>query len=277
MAEAGGFSAAARATGRPQATLSRRIAGLETALGMDLFERSARGVALTEAGRRVYAHASLMREQAEAARSAVAEIGGSVSGALHVTAPVILGQVLVAAVAADFLRDHPLVGMRLEWTGRSVDPGDEDVDVAIMIGMAANPNLVRTRLGMVQSGLYAPPGYRDGLPDDPAGLDGATVVGIGGRLPHAQFALTRGAEVATVRLNRRMASNDVSPVVAAAEACGCLAFLPAFSVPAGWRRVLPDWTMPDYEVNAFRTASRGALPKVRLFLDALKAGFERFG
>ncbi len=277
VAEAGGFSAAARATGRPQATLSRRIAALEAALGMDLFERSGRRIALTEAGRRVYEHAVLMREQAQAARGAVAEIGGSVTGALNVTAPVVLGQSFVVGVAAEFLRDHPQVGLRVEWTTRRVDPAEEDVDVAIMLGMAANHDLVRLRLGTVRSGLYAPPEYGPELPDDPGALRGVPVVGLGGRLPDRELSLSRGPETMTVSLHSRLASNDVAPVIAAAKACGCLAILPDFCVPEGWRRVLPDWSTPDYEVNAFRTASRGALPKVRLFLDALKAGFEGFG
>lgn len=276
VAEAGGFSAAARATGRPQATISRRIAALEAALGMSLFERSGRGIALTEAGRRVYEHAALMREQARAVQGAVAELGGSVTGALSVTAPVILGQAFVSKVASAFLADHPQVAMRLEWTTRRIDPTEEDVDIAIMLGMAANRDLVRLRLGSVRSGLFAPPNFAAALPDRPAALDGVSVMGLGGRLPNAEVALSRDGETVVVTLDRRLASNDIAPVIAAAGACRSLAILPAFCVPDGWRPVLSDWSMPPYEVNAFRTASRGALPKVRLFLDALKAGFAGF-
>lgn len=277
VVEAGGFSAAARATGRAQATLSRRIAGLEATLGMDLLDRSGGKVVLTEAGRRVYEHAALMRAQALAAFGAVAEIGGSVSGALMVTAPVILGQSFVAEVAAAFLRDHPQVALRLEWTTRRIDPATEDVDIAIMLGMATNSDLVRMRLGTVSSGLFAPPGWDMALPDHPDGLEGMTVMGLGGHLPEAEAVFLRKDETRRVLLRHQLVSNDVVPVLAAAEASRRLATLPTFCIPEGWSRVLPEWSMGAYEVNAFRTASRGALPKVRLFLDALKAGFAHFG
>ena len=76
VVEAKGFSAAARRSGTPQATVSRRIAALERAMGLDLIDRTTRRMTLTEAGRRVYAHARLIRDQADAAQAAVTEISG---------------------------------------------------------------------------------------------------------------------------------------------------------------------------------------------------------
>ena len=98
-------------------------------------------------------------------------------------------------------------------------------------------------------------------------------VGLGGSLNGRDAVFVRGEQVETVRVPWRLIANDVQPVIAAAEACGCIALLPDFCGPAGWTEVLPGWSTPDYQINAFRTASRGALPKVRLFLDALKDGF----
>lgn len=51
VARHGGFGKAARATGRPKATLSRRVTDLEANLGMRLVERGARMLKLTEEGR----------------------------------------------------------------------------------------------------------------------------------------------------------------------------------------------------------------------------------
>jgi DNA-binding transcriptional LysR family regulator len=53
----GGFTAAARATGRPQGTVSRRIAKLEKHFGVRLLDRTTRCVALTEAGKHIYERA----------------------------------------------------------------------------------------------------------------------------------------------------------------------------------------------------------------------------
>lgn len=54
-AEAGSFSAAARALGRSQSTVSTTIANLEVDLGVALFDRRSRKPALTEAGRALLA------------------------------------------------------------------------------------------------------------------------------------------------------------------------------------------------------------------------------
>jgi len=51
VARHGGFGKAARATGRPKATLSRRVGELESSLDLRLFERGARNLKLTEEGR----------------------------------------------------------------------------------------------------------------------------------------------------------------------------------------------------------------------------------
>ena len=74
VADAGGFSAAAKVTKIPQATVSRRIALLEERLETRLFNRTTRLVVMTKAGQRVYEHAKLMLEQGEAASAALSEM-----------------------------------------------------------------------------------------------------------------------------------------------------------------------------------------------------------
>lgn len=61
----GSFSAAARAAGTTQATISRRIRALEEQLGVDLFDRSHHGSALTESGRRLAEAAAAMSDACE--------------------------------------------------------------------------------------------------------------------------------------------------------------------------------------------------------------------
>jgi DNA-binding transcriptional LysR family regulator len=274
---AGGFSAAARATGRPQATVSRRIAELERALGTQLLDRTTRRIALTEAGRRVLDHALALRPIAEAARSELAEMTGAVSGDLVVTAPVILGQAVVGPILARFAADHPALFLQVEWTTRAVDPMADGVDVAIQLGLSAPPEAVRVRLGSTAGRLYAPPGYAGLLPSAPEDLAGLPLATLRRSLRDRSVSLVRGAERQQVEMALRLAANDVRPVVELAQACGCLALLPDFAAPPGWTNVLPDWTGAPAEVNAVRTRSRGSLPKVRALIDALRDGFRERG
>ena len=68
VARHGGFGKAARAAGRPKATLSRRVTELEAALQIRLFERSTRNLKLTDEGRALYERtAALLTELDETA------------------------------------------------------------------------------------------------------------------------------------------------------------------------------------------------------------------
>ncbi|HMV69607.1 MAG TPA: LysR family transcriptional regulator, partial [Myxococcota bacterium] len=63
-AELGSFSAAAQALGLAQPTVGRQVAALEQELGVTLFERAGRGVALTAAGLDLAEHVRAMRDAA---------------------------------------------------------------------------------------------------------------------------------------------------------------------------------------------------------------------
>src|SRR3546814_5918976 len=70
----GGFAPAARATGLQKSKLSRRIAALESRLGVRLLNRSSRRFSVTEVGQEFYRHCVAMLVEAEAAEQAIAEL-----------------------------------------------------------------------------------------------------------------------------------------------------------------------------------------------------------
>ena len=273
VVEAKGFSAAARRSGTPQATVSRRIAALERAMGLDLLDRTTRRMTLTEAGRRVYAHARLIRDQAEAAQAAVTEISGDAVGDLRITAPVILGQTVLSRLISRFLAQHPRINLHAEWTGRGIDPSQDNVDVAIQLGAAGNDSLVAIRLGETRTRLYAPPNYSGAVPEHPSDLAALRIAGLGPRLDVPTVVFVQGETAVSVDIPRRLMSNDVTPVIETAQTCDCFAMLPDFCEPLGWTSVLPDWQTPPIAIHALRTVSSGSLPKVRLFIEALKKDF----
>jgi DNA-binding transcriptional LysR family regulator len=194
------------------------------------------------------------------------------AGRLKVTAPVILGQAFVSSIMADYLFLHPKVNGCLEWTTRSVDPLEEDVDVAIRVAQPPHPAMRVVTLGTTRTRVYASPGWSGAEPECPADLVGHDVFGIGRALEADEVRFLRNGEVVNVKIPRRMMANDVQPIIAAAERIGGIAFLPDFAAPAGWRELLTDWTTPNLEITALLASSRGALPKVQLFLDALRKG-----
>lgn len=272
VVESGGFSAASRATKTPQPTITRHVQQLEARLGLRLLDRTTRRVALTEAGRRVFDHARAMLDQAEAVQAEIAALQAEPSGRLSVVAPVILGQAFVSGIVAGFAARHPRVAIELEWTTRAVHPVEDGIDVVIRLGRPPDSAAVLSRLGYAQARLYAPRGMDADHIVAPRDLETCRIAVLGRGVEGTVLTMQNGARIETVAVSPCLSANDVHPVIAVAERTGALAILPAFAAPEGWSVCLPDWHLPGLEINALTAPARGALPKVRLFLEALKAG-----
>ena len=92
VVERGGFAAAGRALGVPKSRLSRRVAELEARLGVQLLQRSTRRLSLTPAGEIYLRHCAAMRDAAQAAAEAVAQVQTEPRGTVRLSCPVTLAQ-----------------------------------------------------------------------------------------------------------------------------------------------------------------------------------------
>lgn len=159
VAGAGGFSAAARATGTPIATLSRRVADLEADLGTRLLRRSTREVVVTDAGQAYLATCRRVLDDLRDADDAVRGAQRSPRGELQLTAPVAFGRLHVQPVAHEFLSIYPEVTLRLLLVDRVVSLVDEHVDLAVRIAELPDGNLVARSLGSAHVVVCASPAY----------------------------------------------------------------------------------------------------------------------
>lgn len=137
-----GFGRAARAAGRPKATLSRRVAELETALDIRLFERGGRLLKLTEEGRALYTRTSRLLLEMEEATVAVASGGERPRGTLRISAPLLFSQTAMGRIAADFAIAYPEVRLEVTTEDRAVDMIEEGVDLVIRVNPAPDESLV---------------------------------------------------------------------------------------------------------------------------------------
>ena len=141
VASHGGFGRASRASGRPKATLSRRVTELEQSLGLRLLERNARGLRLTEEGASLHARVEgLLSELAEAAEAVAA--GPTPRGRLRVSAPVTLTHVYLGRIVAEFLSAYPEVRLEIVAEDRTVELVEEGYDMVIRINPQPNDALV---------------------------------------------------------------------------------------------------------------------------------------
>ena len=144
--DAGGFSAAARRTGRSKALLSKHVSELEETLGVRLVNRTTRQLALTEAGSVYHQEASEILQRIADLEASVQELHLGVRGLLKVAGPRTIGDELVAEYVIDFAAAEPDVTIELQLEDRFVDLVEEGYDVAIRIAELADSSLVARRL-----------------------------------------------------------------------------------------------------------------------------------
>ena len=87
-----GFGRAARAAGRPKATLSRRVSELESSLDLRLFERGTRALKLTQEGRALYERTGALLAELDETAAAIASGGEKPRGRLRISAPLLFSQ-----------------------------------------------------------------------------------------------------------------------------------------------------------------------------------------
>lgn len=170
VASEGGFGKASRASGRPKATLSRRVRALEETLGVRLFERGARRLKLTEEGRALLERTSALLAEILEVGQCLTEGSLQPRGKLRVSVPLLIGQSMLGRLAAEFCRRYPDVELEVIAEDRYVDVVDEGYDVVVRANPRADASLVGRRIARETLVVVAPPGMqrprpaRDGTP-----------------------------------------------------------------------------------------------------------------
>src|SRR5258708_15692978 len=116
VADSGSYTAAAKALGLQTEKLSRRIAALETELGVRLINRTTRRLSLTEAGKTFHRHCLALLDEAQAAKDAMSQILASPQGLVRISCPTGLLQGGVADLLVRVLAPQPRVRIALAST-----------------------------------------------------------------------------------------------------------------------------------------------------------------
>ncbi|RWN47650.1 MAG: LysR family transcriptional regulator [Mesorhizobium sp.] len=156
VARHGGFGKAARATGRPKATLSRRVGDLESSLDLRLFERGARNLKLTEEGRALFERTGVLLAELDETAAEIASGGRKPKGRLRISAPLLFSQTAMGRIAAGFTIKFPEVRLEVTTEDRAVDMIEEGYDLVIRVNPDPDESLVgraflRDRLVVVAS------------------------------------------------------------------------------------------------------------------------------
>jgi DNA-binding transcriptional LysR family regulator len=283
-AEHGSFSAAARILGLTPAGVSKNVARLEADLGVRLFHRSTRRLALTEGGER------FLREVADPLTSLQDAVAGVrsrddvPSGTLKVTMGQALGRNFLVPLLHEFLALYPAIVPDWHFDNRQVDIVGEGFDAAIGGGFDLAPGVVARELARVHIVAVASPEYMKGRelpkkPDDLASFDGIMRRSSPtGRVRPWTLRTRRTAEQ-PVPCRPRLIFSDPEAMTQAARLGLGVALLPmpfAFVAIRNGEllRLLPRW-YSDAGALSLYYPNRMLPTKTRVFVDFVVARFRQ--
>lgn len=287
VAERGGFAAAGRVLGIPKSRLSRRVAELEARLGVQLMQRSTRRLSLTPAGELYLKHCSAMRDAAQAAAEAVAQVQTEPQGTVRLSCPVTMAQTGIGWLIPQFMQRHPKVRVEMRVMNRPVDPVEEGVDLALRVRSAIEDSatLVAKHLGNSRGLLVAAPALlqRQGTvrsPEELARLDTVAMSSADGR---ASWLIEGpGGAEQVVQHSPRYVADDLLTLMQAVEAGVGISILPDYMCRAALQNgslvlVLPGWGPAPGIVHAVFPARRALVPAVRRLIDFLAEQLQEGG
>ena len=183
VARGGSTLAAGRALRVSQTTVARRIAALEEALGVHLFEKRQAGYALTPAGADLVARAEVVENGANRFADAAAGHSRELSGAVKISMEEIFATTLIAPLLRDLHDVHPEIHIALDTSAGIRDLGAGEADIALRSTSKPQPaGIVGRRLCDDDWSLYCSRAYADkhGVPSSLEALRRHPLIGGGG-------------------------------------------------------------------------------------------------
>jgi DNA-binding transcriptional LysR family regulator len=275
--DAGSLSGAARVARSSLTSVSRQLSALERHFGTQLVKRTTRRLALTEEGRILYARAKALLAELGEVERALSAGKAEPTGRLRLSAPNLLGRLLVAPLLPEFLRRYPSLSVDLMLADRPIDMIEEDIHLALRVGRLPDSQLVARKLADIRMIVCAAPAYleRHGTPRDPAELDAHDCL-VFSNAPGAgtwRFRIDGNAEC-KIPISAKLWINSLDALVTAARAGGGIVRVPSWQVRddlvAGrLRRILQAQEAAPAPLHLLFDASRLAAPKTRIFADYL--------
>jgi len=279
VVETGSFTAASERLNISKALASKYVGEVESRLNVRLFHRSTRKLALTEAGKRYYQQAlPLLEEFTELVDSVTGE-QSSPQGLLRVSVPVAFGEMKLAPLIPQFMRQFPDISLELILSNSLVDMVEEGIDVRVRIGGVDDSSLIARQLKTLPLILCASPEYlqRHGEPQTPQDIaEHNCIIDSNFRIGKHWPMIDPDGKTETVNVSSRIAASSPSAVKEIAAAGGGIGMVPRFIVEPALQQGLLKEVLPGYRTLEFGLFAmyphRRYLPKkVRCFIDFMVA------
>lgn len=183
VADQGSTLAAGRALRVSQTTVARRIAALEEALGLTLFEKRQAGYVLTPAGEGLIDRARSVEEAAESFGETSAALARDSSGMVRITTQEIFANTLLAPMLRELHELHPQIVIEIDTQQELLDLGAGEADISLRSTASEQPaGVVGRSLCTDDWTLYCSREYADrhGIPRTRDDLKRHSIIGGGG-------------------------------------------------------------------------------------------------
>ena len=184
VAHGGSTLAAGRELRVSQTTVARRVAALERALGLPLFEKRQAGYALTPAGRDLIVQAKRVEQTATAFEEAAQAQTRELTGRVCLTTHEMIAVTLLVPILRELHDLHPEIVIDIDTREQLLDLGAGEADIALRSTTALKQpaGIVGRRIGGDDWTLYCSREYaeRHGLPRTPEDLKAHSLIGGGG-------------------------------------------------------------------------------------------------
>jgi DNA-binding transcriptional LysR family regulator len=278
IVDAGSLSAAAAQLGTTQPTVSRRLRALETALGLQLLQRSTHRMKLTEDGERCLALARGVLDSWQELDGALRGAAAEPEGLLRVVVPHAFGQAQLIGPLADYLHRHAKVDVEWLLHDRRPDFVADGVDCAIHVGeLEADASVVATPLGQVCRSVVAAPALLRGRPAPATPQDLAAWPWLALRTYYRDTVSlgTASGERVTLPIRARFSTDSLyalrNAAVLGLGACIASRWLVQPDIEAG-RLVplLPGWEAAPLPVHLLYPHSRLRPARLRRFIELMR-------
>lgn len=273
VAETGSTLSAAQTLRVSQTTVARRIAALEAATDLNLFERRQAGYVLTPVGEAMLANAMAVRDAANQFGEAAGARSRDAGGTVGVTVMEIFAVTILPPILRDLRDAHPEIHIRLDTSDEPRDLAGGAADVAIRSSkQPAGAGLVGRRIADNPWSVYCGRDYADrhGIPHSREELATHPFIGGGGGIwePYQAWLRQYGLEESVV-----MQYDSASGLLSGARAGMGLTVLPGFIADRepDLIRCLPPMAEDTTGLWLLTHERLRHVPRVRLVLDFLAA------
>jgi len=279
VARHGGFRVAARELDMSSSALSHAVAALEARLGVRLFNRTTRSVALSAEGEQFVGDIAPALAAIRTAMERIDEHRAEPAGNLRLNLPLGAGRMVLSPLISEYMRRYPRVAVDMVTEGAMVDIVGQGFDAGVRLEEFVPPDMIAVPITRpIRSIVVGSPAYFAGrkLPRTPADLaEHRCIRRRTGRGTIYRWEFEKRGEAIAIDVPGQLTLDDSDLMLVAALAGEGLAFLSdiaaAKSIEAGLLLpVLEDWS-PEYPGLCLYYPSRRNIPaRLRAFIDLIR-------